>query len=120
YYGNLTREFAATLAPAGASNYTSTMVVATLRGALNELSWEIAQSVDPVTARHHALAIIDCLLSKACESPQVTHTGAIPDRIGIRQLRIDLGNYIDRVAAGETIDVTRRGRVVARLQQPTN
>jgi hypothetical protein len=42
-----------------------------------------------------------------------------PDRIGIGQLRAGASAYLDRVAAGETIDVLRRGRVVARVQSPS-
>lgn len=34
---------------------------------------------------------------------------------GIRELRQYLSRYIDRVKAGETIEVTERGRVVAAL-----
>jgi prevent-host-death family protein len=34
---------------------------------------------------------------------------------GIRELRQHLSRYIDRVKAGETIEVTERGRVVAAL-----
>jgi len=36
-------------------------------------------------------------------------------RAGIRELRQELSRYIDRVKAGEVIDVTERGRLVARL-----
>lgn len=36
-------------------------------------------------------------------------------RAGIRDLRQYLSRYIDRVKAGETIEVTERGRVVAAL-----
>jgi hypothetical protein len=42
-----------------------------------------------------------------------------PTRIGIGQLRASPSAYLDRVAAGETIDVLRRGRVVARVQSPS-
>ncbi len=34
---------------------------------------------------------------------------------GIRELRQNLSRYIDRVKAGETIEVTERGKVVAAL-----
>ncbi len=36
--------------------------------------------------------------------------------IGLGQLRSDACRYLDRVAAGETIDVIRRGKLVARIQ----
>ncbi|MHC9290862.1 type II toxin-antitoxin system Phd/YefM family antitoxin [Mycobacterium sp. LTG2003] len=36
--------------------------------------------------------------------------------IGIGQLRGDTRNYVERVAAGETFEVLRRGRPIARLQ----
>ena len=35
--------------------------------------------------------------------------------IGLGQLRSDACAYLERVAAGETIDVVRRGKVVARI-----
>ncbi|MGH3522635.1 MAG: type II toxin-antitoxin system Phd/YefM family antitoxin [Mycobacterium sp.] len=35
--------------------------------------------------------------------------------IGLGQLRSDACNYFERVAAGETIEVIRRGRLVARI-----
>lgn len=37
------------------------------------------------------------------------------DRIGIRELRQNASEYIRRVEQGETIEVTDRGRPVARL-----
>jgi prevent-host-death family protein len=37
------------------------------------------------------------------------------DRIGIRELRQNASKYIDRVKAGETLEVTERGRPVAVL-----
>lgn len=38
------------------------------------------------------------------------------DAIGIGQLRGDARNYIERAAAGDSFNVLRRGRAVARLQ----
>lgn len=35
--------------------------------------------------------------------------------IGLGQLRSDAGGYLERVVAGETIEVVRRGRLVARI-----
>ena len=37
------------------------------------------------------------------------------DRIGVRELRQNASRYLDRVAAGEVIEVTQRGRLVARI-----
>jgi prevent-host-death family protein len=37
------------------------------------------------------------------------------DRIGLRELRQHASRYIARVARGETIEVTQRGRLVARI-----
>ncbi len=37
------------------------------------------------------------------------------DRIGVRELRQHASRYLRRVASGETIEVTDRGRAVARL-----
>ncbi len=37
------------------------------------------------------------------------------DRIGIRELRQHASRYLDRVAHGESLEVTDRGRPVARL-----
>ena len=36
-------------------------------------------------------------------------------RIGLRELRQNASRYIARVARGETVEVTRRGRLVARI-----
>ena len=35
------------------------------------------------------------------------------ERIGVRQLRQHASRYLDRVKAGETVEVTERGRLVA-------
>jgi prevent-host-death family protein len=37
------------------------------------------------------------------------------ERIGVRELRQNASKYLARVRAGETIEVTDRGRAVARL-----
>lgn len=42
------------------------------------------------------------------------------ERIGIRELRQYASRYIARVASGETLEVTDRGRPVARLVPITN
>ena len=40
------------------------------------------------------------------------------ERIGVRELRQDASRYLARVKAGETVEVTERGRLVARLVPP--
>lgn len=42
--------------------------------------------------------------------------GATPARVGVRELRQNLSVYLDRVKAGETLDVTEHGRPVAQLR----
>ncbi len=37
------------------------------------------------------------------------------ERIGLRELRQHASRYITRVAQGETVEVTQRGRLVARI-----
>lgn len=39
-------------------------------------------------------------------------------RIGVRELRQHASKYLARVKAGETVEVTERGRLVARLVPP--
>jgi prevent-host-death family protein len=38
-----------------------------------------------------------------------------PARVGVRELRQNLSVYLDRVKAGETLEVTEHGHAVARL-----
>ena len=38
-----------------------------------------------------------------------------PARVGVRELRQNLSVYLDRVKAGETLEVTERGQPVAQL-----
>jgi len=40
------------------------------------------------------------------------------ERIGVRELRQYASRYLDRVKAGETVEVTERGRLVALLVPP--
>ena len=40
---------------------------------------------------------------------------AATGRVGVRELRQNLSVYLDRVKAGETLEVTEHGRTVARL-----
>lgn len=39
-------------------------------------------------------------------------------RIGVRELRQHASRYLDRVKAGETVEVTERGRLIALLVPP--
>ena len=41
--------------------------------------------------------------------------GDRPARVGVRELRQNLSVYLDRVKAGETLEVTEHGQPVARL-----
>ncbi|KPF58627.1 hypothetical protein IP88_16470 [alpha proteobacterium AAP81b] len=43
---------------------------------------------------------------------------AQPIQIGVRELRRDLGSYLRRAAAGESITVTSRGRPIAEVGPP--
>jgi len=40
------------------------------------------------------------------------------ERVGVRALRERLSSYLDRVERGEPLEITDRGRVVARLEPP--
>jgi prevent-host-death family protein len=44
----------------------------------------------------------------------------LAERAGIRELRQNLSRYVERVKAGQTIEVTERGRLVARLTPATD
>jgi prevent-host-death family protein len=43
------------------------------------------------------------------------HTAHRPDRVGVRELRQNLSIYLERVIAGERLEVTDRGNPVAML-----
>jgi prevent-host-death family protein len=45
-------------------------------------------------------------------------TVEVVERIGIAELRQHAGRYVDRVRAGESFEVTERGRLVALLVPP--
>jgi antitoxin (DNA-binding transcriptional repressor) of toxin-antitoxin stability system len=45
----------------------------------------------------------------------MSETGRTPARVGVRELRQNLSVYLERVKAGETLDVTEHGQLVARL-----
>jgi prevent-host-death family protein len=47
-----------------------------------------------------------CYMSEASKTPA---------RVGVRELRQNLSVYLERVKAGETLDVTEHGRLVAQL-----
>jgi prevent-host-death family protein len=62
-------------------------------------------------------------LTRANRSPVVCATMCYMERIGIRELRQNASRYIERVKAGETLEVTERGRpvaVLAPLPKPTS
>jgi prevent-host-death family protein len=40
-------------------------------------------------------------------------------RIGVRELRQHTGKYLERVKAGETIEITERGKLVAIVSPPS-
>lgn len=48
-------------------------------------------------------------------STAVSLRAAPLDHVGVRELRQNLSIYLDRVVAGESLEVTDRGRVVAML-----
>lgn len=45
----------------------------------------------------------------------MSESGGRPARVGVRELRQNLSVYLDRVKAGETLEVTEHGHPVARL-----
>lgn len=45
----------------------------------------------------------------------MSETGDGPARVGVRELRQNLSVYLERVKAGETLEVTEHGRPVAQL-----
>lgn len=45
----------------------------------------------------------------------MSERGDKPARVGVRELRQNLSVYLDRVKAGETLEVTEHGQPVARL-----
>ena len=45
----------------------------------------------------------------------MSEPGRPPTRVGVRELRQNLSIYLDRVKAGETLEVTEHGQPVARL-----
>jgi antitoxin (DNA-binding transcriptional repressor) of toxin-antitoxin stability system len=45
----------------------------------------------------------------------MSETGKVPARVGVRELRQNLSVYLERVKAGETLDVTEHGQLVAQL-----
>ena len=46
----------------------------------------------------------------------MSETGSRPARVGVRELRQNLSVYLDRVKAGETLEVTEHGQPVARTR----
>jgi prevent-host-death family protein len=46
----------------------------------------------------------------------MSESASQPNRVGIRELRQNLSVYLERVKAGETLEVTDHGRPVANLE----
>jgi prevent-host-death family protein len=46
----------------------------------------------------------------------MTESNTKPARVGVRELRQNLSVYLDRVKAGETLEVTEHGQPVAQLR----
>jgi prevent-host-death family protein len=40
------------------------------------------------------------------------------EQVSVAELRKDIRRYLDRVAKGEEISITRRGKIVAKLSSP--
>ncbi len=118
YYAHPVDAFIDLLAPDGLGDYASAMLAATMRGTLTELSFAIAESHEAL-ARQETLAVIDGLLTSFGVTAS-NRPNPKPTRIAIGQPRASPGTYLDHVAAGETIDIIRRGTAVARLQQSTS
>lgn len=45
----------------------------------------------------------------------MSESGGRPARVGVRELRQNLSVYLDRVKAGESLEITEHGQPVARL-----
>jgi antitoxin (DNA-binding transcriptional repressor) of toxin-antitoxin stability system len=56
----------------------------------------------------------------AGELPTTPNTADADGWVGLDELRKRAGSYFDRVAAGETIDVVRRGKLVAQIVSAAN
>jgi antitoxin (DNA-binding transcriptional repressor) of toxin-antitoxin stability system len=50
----------------------------------------------------------------------MSEQGAPRARVGVRELRQNLSVYLDRVKAGERLDVTEHGQLVAELGPPSS
>jgi prevent-host-death family protein len=54
-----------------------------------------------------------CYMNNAMTTPR--RRGPINGRVGVRELRQNLSVYLERVVAGETLNVSDRSRIVAML-----
>jgi len=70
------------------------------------------QMPPPGATRQTACATVCYMTTRTTALP---HRGHINGRVGVRELRQNLSVYLERVIAGETLDVTDRGRAVAML-----
>jgi hypothetical protein len=126
FFADIANPMIDTRATAGRADQSPTM----LRGALTALSSEIAGSADQARARREALAGSTGWSWDSPDPPDtfndvspVAQVEAAqrdsPVRIGFGQLRSSAGAYLGRVAAGETIEIIRRGRFDAQIH-PTH
>lgn len=125
YFSDVVNALIDTLATVGLADHPPALLAATIRGTLTELSFEIARSDDQDATQREALAVVDRLLlglrdtaghsDRPESSPAAMGERRDPLRIGIGQLRSNAGSYLDRVAAGETLEIMRRGQPVAEL-----
>ena len=74
-------------------------------------SWPSRLAKAPSKIRWPTASHLQC---KRCGATEVLLC-SIMDRIGVRELRQHASRYLARVATGETIEVTDRGRAVALL-----
>lgn len=62
------------------------------------------RATNPITGGVLRLGVLKCYIL------------CVMERVGIRELRQNLSVYLERVKCGEPLEVTERGRPVARLQ----
>ena len=94
----------------------SRTLAAAVRGALAELSMEIATAAEVDVACANALLTVDRLFCKpASPSSRWPRTPRGSIRIGVGQLRANAGGYLQRAAAGETFEILYRGLFIAQL-----
>ncbi|HKP41240.1 TetR/AcrR family transcriptional regulator [Mycobacterium sp.] len=121
YFSGIVETLIDALAAEGLAQHPPVLLAALIRGTLTELSFEIARSDDHQHALNDALSVIRRLLDAFRITHCEPHGAVIADvahrgpRIGVGQLRSSAGMYIDQAAAGQCIEIVRRGKVVAQL-----